>query len=263
MITSNQNIRNSKSRFVRLSSEDKVVGGTQGRFTIDLLSSGGIMDNVKGYLVHSLQCPNVFDNVPEYANIITVVKATGAVVYDIPIPNSYYYIDDLVTILQTTITTAIADTCTVVKVGTAPTEKFQFTFAGDAYDIKLSSTIASRLGLTADLTCADGVATVLQSIPNLAGETELYLHSRTLAPNNLIEGSGSFSVVDKLNLDKPYGSMCYSNFAMENVRFRKYFPFESLKTFRTVKITLRNRTGNILVLPDNFNFTCMITVFYK
>ena len=262
MITSNQNIRNSKSRLVRLSTEDKSEG-TQGRFVIDLLSSGGIIDNVKGYLVHSLQCPNVFDNIPTWANVITVVKATGAVSYDIPIPNSFYYFDDLVTLLQTTITAAIPDTCAVAKVGSAPTEKFQFTFTGDEYEIQLSSTISSRLGLTADLTCANGVATVLQNIPNLLGETELYLHSRTLAPNNLIEGSGSFSVVDKLNLDKTYGSMCYSNYGTENVRFRKYFPFESLKTFRTVNITLRNRIGQILVLPDNFNFTCMITVFYK
>ena len=263
MITSNQTIRNSKSRLVRLSSED-LVQGTKGRFTIDLLSTGGIIDNIKGYMVHSMECPNVFDNIPYYANTLTVVKATGLVTIDIPIPTNYYYIDDLVTVLQLTINTAIGpDTVVVVKSGSSPTEKFQFTFTGDDYDLKLSSSIASKLGLTSDLTCLDGVATTLQSIPNLIGETAVYMHSRTLAPANLIEGSGSFSVVDKLNLNVPYGGTAYTNYGTEATRFKKYYPFESLKTIRQVKVTLRNRTGNILTLPDNFDFSCMLTVFYK
>jgi hypothetical protein len=262
MITSNESIKNSKSRLLRLSSEDKATG-TNGRFSIDILSSGGLIDNVKGYIVHSIQSANVFDNVPTYANVFTVIKTTGAITYDITIPNSYYYVDDLVPILTSTISAAIADTVVVTKTGTAPIQKLTFTFAGDEYTIQASSTIASRLGITADLTCPDGVATTSQSVYNLIGETELYIHSRDLAPNNLIEGSGSFSVVDKLDLNQPYGSMCYSTFNTDSTHFKKYFPFESLKTLRTVRITVRNRTGAILTLPDNYNLSIMLMVFYK
>ena len=50
----------------------------------------------------------------------------------------------------------------------------------------------------------DGSSVIAQAIPNLIGETAVYVHSRDLTPNNLIEGSGSFSVIDKLNLDKTY-----------------------------------------------------------
>ena len=262
MITSNESIKNSKSRLLRLSSEDKITG-TNGRFTINVLSSGGLIDNVKGYIVHSIQAPNLFDNIPTYANVFTVIKTTGAITYNITIPNSYYYIDDLVAILTSTISTAIADTVVVTKTGGTSTKKFTFAFAGDEYTIQGSSTIASRLGITADLVCPDGVATTAPQIPNLLGETELYIHSRDLAPNNLIEGSGSFSVVDKLDLYQNYGGMCYSSFNTDSTHFKKYFPFESLKTLRTVRITVRNRTGEVLTLPENFNLSVMLMLFYK
>jgi len=263
MLTSNESIKNSKSRLLRLSSEDKVLG-TKGRFTIDLISSGGLIDNIKGYVVHSIQAPNVFDNIPYYANTLSVVKQTGLIQYDIAIPTSYYFIDDLVTVLQTAINAAIApDTVAVTISEVATTQKFAFEFTGDDYELKSSSTIASRLGLTADLTITAGTPTALQSIPNLIGETELYVHSRVLAPNNLIEGTGSFSVVDKLDLDKPYGTMCYSSFNSDTTHYKKYFPFESLKTLRTVRLTIRNRTGQILTLPDNFDLSIMLMLFYK
>ena len=151
----------------------------------------------------------------------------------------------------------------IIKVGNAPNEKLQFTFT-EEYTLNFdNSSIRSKLGLTADLLCPAVTGTSLQSIPNLIGETEVYAHSRVLCPNNLIEGGGSFSVVDKLNLNKPFGSMCYSDFDNDKTHFKKYFPFESTKTLRTIRITLRNRTGSILTLPDNFNFSMMLMIYYK
>ena len=78
-----------------------------------------------------------------------------------------------------------------------------------------------------------------------------------------MEGSGSFSVVDKLNLDEQFGFTCYSNFNNDSTHFKKYFPFESLKSIRTVQITLRNRVGNVLEMPDNFDFTMMAILYYR
>ena len=67
MLTSNERIKNSQSRYVRISSEDKSTG-TNNRFTVDLQSAGGVIDNVKGFIVHSIECPNVFNNVASYNN---------------------------------------------------------------------------------------------------------------------------------------------------------------------------------------------------
>lgn len=266
MITSNENIKNSKSRLLRISSEDKSIGDN-GRFSVDVLSNGGIIDNVKGYIVHSIQCPNVFDNVPEYANTLAIQRVAEPIA-SIVIPNSYYFIDDLILQLQTSIQTKLTadgfgDTVVIAKVGTFPNEKIQFTFTGSDYNLLTAGSISPIIGLTANVTAPNGVATSVQNIYNLIGETELYVHSRTLAPNNLMEATGAFSVVDKLNLDQPFGTVCYSNFNNDSTHFKKYFPFESLKTLRTINITLRNRTGEILVLPPNFNFTMMVTLFYQ
>lgn len=261
MITSTENVLNSKSRLLRLSTEDKVFG-TQGRFQIDL-ASASVIDTIKGYMVHSISCPNVFDNVPTWANGIQVIKTTGLVVYDIVLTNSYYFLDDFIAELQTKINASIADSVVITKSGLVPNQKIAFTFSGDEYTLNfLHTSLSKRLGLTGDLVCPDGVLTSVLSIPNLTGETELYIHSRTIAPNNCIEGSGSFSIVDKLNLDKPYGAVCYSALDNERTHLQTYFPYESLKTFRTINITLRNRTGNILVLPDNFDFTMMLKIYY-
>ena len=263
-MSSNENIKNSKSRYLRLSTEDKrESSSSNGRFTIDLLTSGGILDNVKGFIIHSIECPNVFDNVPTWANTLSLVKQTGLVSYDVVIPNSYYYIDDLITELNTQINLVTPDVVTITKVGIAPVEKLQFGVVGDDYEFKLSSTIASKLGITADFIVTDGSSVIAQAIPNLIGETAVYVHSRDLTPNNLIEGSGSFSVIDKLNLDKPYGATCYSSLDDPVSHLHKYFPYETLKTMRSITIVLRNSQGNVLIIPDNFNFTMMMTIFYK
>ena len=67
MLSSGERIKNSQSRFVRVSSEDKAIG-TNTRFKVDLQSAGGNIDSVKGFIVHSIECPNVFSNVASYNN---------------------------------------------------------------------------------------------------------------------------------------------------------------------------------------------------
>jgi hypothetical protein len=42
---------------------------------------------------------------------------------------------------------------------------------------------------------------------------------------------------------------------------KNYYPFETKQTLRTVDINLRNRTGQLLELPENFYFTMMIKIF--
>jgi len=71
MLTSNERIKNSQARFVRISSEDKVIG-TNSQFVVNLESAGGAIDNVKGFIVHSIECPNVFNNITTNNNRIDV-----------------------------------------------------------------------------------------------------------------------------------------------------------------------------------------------
>ena len=281
MLTSNERIKNSQSRFVRISSEDKSIG-TNNKFSVDLQSAGGSIDNVKGFIVHSIECPNVFNNVASYNNnlIISFPGPSTETDININITEGYYLIDDLINIINARVALEIAnngDTYTFVlsKVGIFPNEKIQFLATGLSAGVCVlfssPTSILPSLGVesTPDaiapnvpFTIIDSNPAFAQNIPNLIGETAVYVHSRVLCSNNLSEASGTFSVVDKLNLDQPFGSTCYSNFNNDSTHERKYFPFETRKTLRTVDINLRNRNGNLLVLPSNFNFTMMIKIYY-
>ena len=280
MITSIENIKNSRSRYVRISSEDKVVG-TNNKFKVDLQSAGGVIDNVKGFIVHSLECPNVFPNVASYNNNFIVSFPGPATETDLNlnVPVGYYLIDDLINVMNAQIAFQIATngdayTLVLTKVGFFPNEKIQFEVNGLSAGIcnlfTSDTTILPTLGVESapnaippniPFQLANGVPVIAQNIPNLIGETAVYVHSRVLCANNLSEASGTFSVVDKLNLDQPFGSTCYSNFNNDTTHMKNYYPFETKQTLRTVDINLRNRKGNLLELPSNFEFTMMIKIF--
>ena len=280
-MTSNERIKNSQCRFVRISSEDK-ANGTNNRFKVDLQSAGGIIDNVKGFIVHSIECPNVFNNVASYNNnyIVSFPGPSTETELNLNVPEGYYLIDDLINAINNQIQLQAAlngDAYTLVlsKVGIFPNEKIEFLgngfSAGACVLLSSDNSIFPSLGIE---TTPNGIApnipfTIInatpitaQNIPNLIGETAVYVHSRILASNHLSEASGTFSVVDKLNLDQPFGSTCYSNFNNDTTHEIKYFPYETKKTIRTVDINLRNRRGDLLVLPSNFDFTMMIKIFY-
>ena len=281
MLSSGERIKNSQSRFVRISSEDKAIG-TNSRFKVDLQSAGGNIDSVKGFIVHSIECPNVFNNITTNNNRIDVSfpGPHTETPFNIGITPGYYLIDDLLTQINAQIAFEIAsngDAYTLVfsKVGIFPTERILVSVSGVSTGtlclFNVANDILSTLGIESDVNslpgstpfCVDnGVPAIAQNIPNLIGETAVYVHSRVLCSNNLSEANGSFSVVDKLNLDKPYGATCYSNFNNDSTHERRYYPFETRKTLRTIDITLRNRDGVILDLPFNFNFTMMIKIYY-
>jgi hypothetical protein len=280
MLTSNERIKNSKSRFVRIASQDKVIG-TNNQFTVDLASNGGALDNVKGYIVHSAQVPNVFNNITSTNNNFNVGFGGPATEIDLNfnVPEGYYLIDDLITLINSIIATQIAlngDTYTLVlsKVGVYPTERIQFLAnglsAGSCNLFTIENSIFPTIGVLSsadaltppDFILTNGVPVVANNIPNLIGETACYIHSRILATNNLTEGNGTFSVVDKINLDQPFGSMCYTNYNDDTIHQNMYYPFETKKTLRRIDINLRNENGNQLILPDNFYFSMMIKIFY-
>lgn len=281
MLSSIEKIKSSKSRYIRISSQDKAIG-TNNRFKVDLASNGGVIDNVKGYIVHSAEVPNVFNNITSTNNRLNVSFGGPhtETPFTISIVEGYYLIDDLITQINNQVATEIAsngNTYTLVfsKTGIYPTEKIQVDCSGVSVGslelFNVPNDILGTLGIESapnalsggQFSVFNGVPSVAQNIPNLIGETACYIHSRILAPNNLSEANGTFSVVDKINLDRPFGSMCYTNYNDDTTHENNYYPFESKKTLRTVDINLRNSEGDLLELPPNFNFSMMIKIFYS
>lgn len=271
VLDSNQKILTSKSKYIRISSEDK-ISGTNNKFKVSLPSNAGNLDNIKAYIVHSAQVPNVFDNINSRNNRVRIDTFATVPIVDILVDPCYYTLTDLVNYLNTTIAAIIPApgfTSTFAISGNYPCQRVTYTMTGTG-SVFLEFTennIWETLGFvnpgTPDgIQVTNGSTVTATNPPNLIGETECYIHSRALAINNLTEFDGTFSVVDKINLDQPYGSMCYTNYNDYRSHYLRWFPFEAKKSIRTVDINLRNRTGDLLILPDNFTFTMMIKIFY-
>lgn len=255
------NILNLKSKMVRISSEDKTKNSVNNsRFEVNLNQTGANIDRVAGYAVKHISCPNIFYNVPAYANTLEIIKQTGNITYNILVDPNQYNLNDFILELQTAINTAInPDTVTI----TANNKNYlNFVFVGDNYKlIYENSTISKIIGLIQDTPFFSNLT--LSNPVNLTGETELYIHSKTLNPAGLVEPSGAFAVVDVVPLSVPFGAVAYSNFNDLILHEKPYIPYESLRTFRTVDIVLRNRAGNVLELPDNFYFNMVLIIYYE
>jgi hypothetical protein len=258
MLTKDYDITKRKHRYLRVSSEDKFKG-TNARFSVNIPPSGKTVDTVVGYMVKYVSCPNMFPNIPAYANVLQIQKQTGAVDYDITVPVGQYTLAEFIVALETAINAAIPDVVTITSVFG---DLLNFVFVGDSYSFDLgNSTIFEKIGLSADI--AAGLNITMQNPVNLIGESEIWIHSRILNQSGLIEASGSFSVVDVLPLNVEYGGVAYMTYPSEELSLINFEPYENRKTLRQIDIVLRNRAGNELVLPSNFNFTLMLRVYHE
>lgn len=260
-INSEFNFKDFQSRLLRISSEDKDSStSSNNNFTVSIPGDAGKMDKIVAVIVKKMTCANMFPNVPYYANQI-VLEAGGDPGVSIPvvIPIAQYTATELKTALQTAINAVITPDSVVVALTTD--NKYEFTFTGDTYGfLTAGSTAGSRVGFLDDI--ADGAVVTMPLLPNLIGETELYVHSRTVASGNMTEPSGTFNVVDMLDLNVAYGSTAYSQFDDAEQHTLRYLPYESERSFRRIDVRLRNREGNLLTLPDNFHFNMILKVYY-
>lgn len=211
-------------------------------------------------------CPNIFQNVTSLNNTIRVIKTTGAVVYDVTIPEGQYNVTQLATILQDTISTAINPDSLGVVVSTASGDSrtiLRFTWVGDTYAIDYdNSTIRDVIGLTADI--GPAVFYDLQSEVNLTGVSEVYIHSKDLSQSNTAEAQGTFSALDVLSLaETPYGAVVGHYYKDPTMHHVDYAPFQSERNLTKINIRLRDSEGNLLTLPDNFYFTLILRLHYK
>ena len=271
-----------QDRYIRVSSEDKYQG-TNSRFRVALNSTGQQIDKISSYSLKFASCPNVFDNITTRNNNLQVGFGGPATETDlnIDVPSGYYTLNSLISTLNALIAAQIlangdAYTFVLSVVGTAPYQKVQFDVnglsAGSCQLFSSDNTIYPNLGVettpnaippNVPVTIVNGVPFVAQNIPNLVGETEVYIHSRVLNQGGLTEAQGNFSVVGVIPLgDTPFGSVAQifePDHKSAEIRFE---PFESTKSFRNIDVVLRNRTGQVLELPSNFTFTMMLKAKY-
>ncbi|UCG54522.1 MAG: hypothetical protein JSV32_08080 [Dehalococcoidia bacterium] len=271
-----------QDRYIRVSSEDKYQG-TNSRFRVALQSTGQQIDKISSFSLKFASCPNVFNNITSLNNNFQVGFGGPATETDLNlnVTPGYYTLDALIAELNTIIANQIiangdAYTFVLSKVGTAPYQKVQFDVnglsAGSCQLFSSDNSIYPNLGVettpnaippNVPVTIVNGVPFIAQNIPNIIGETEVYIHSRVLNQGGLTEANGNFSVVGVIPLgDTPYGAVAQIFEPDHKSATIKFEPFESTKSFRNIDVVLRNRTGQVLELPSNFTFTMMLKAKY-
>jgi len=271
-----------KDRLIRISSEDRYQG-TNTRFRIALNSTGQQIDKISSYSLKYASCPNVFNNIEYYNSrfYVSFPAPSTETDLDIRLAPAFYLIDDLITALNAAIAAQIlangdAYTLVLSKVGLFPNEKISFLINGTSVGIAnlllTTDSIFPNLGVETTendvlpnipFQLVNGIAQTAQNIPNLTGESEIYIHSRVLNQGGLTESSGNFSVVGVIPLGQtPFGAVAQILEPDNTLAKISFEPFESTKSFRNIDVVLRNRVGNILVMPPNFSFTMTIKAKY-
>lgn len=258
-----------RNRYVHVSSAFKNASSQNNSdFNVVIPSEGGVTDAISSCYIKSISLPNVFPNVQSFQN--TLIFEDVAFSYEVIVPVAQYTITTFIATLQALIDAQIAPNTVVITLD--PFNKLIFTFsAGTPYTFIYSlSTIAPIIGLTGDATdSAVANVVLMQSIPNLIGVTQVFVRSRAIGNSIQIDSQGANPCIDILNINVPYGQMCFSNYKPD-FNFIKYSPWQLSTSFRSIDIQLTDYEGNILTwvgptndFNSNFNFDMIVKIFYQ
>ena len=187
------------SRFIRLNSNDKSnATDSNSDFTVELKETF-LTQHIKTVMVHQAIVPNVFYNIRTGQNDTINFTENGQVATSATIPEGQYVLADLQAQLKIAMDAVFVGT-TVVITQEALTKKLIFTYTGQTVILDSASTIAPVIGLKT--TTADVAAATMDYIPNLRGYSEVYVHSRTIGPGNMVDGNfGLVSVIASVSLN--------------------------------------------------------------
>lgn len=249
---------------VRVSSEDKVRPiDTNSNFIVNLEQGGGILTQVAKVSFKFATVPNVFYNVPSDFNSLAYADSGNpGNIKVISIAAGQYNVNQLITALQNALNASISSGTVNITLNQV-TQKLTFSSLGPQLKFYYNddSTIYNIIGL--GQTTAFSISLTMDNPVNLAGESEVYVHSRVLATGRLFEGNGNFSTVGYIPLNQPFGSNCYYQSNDEELDLISYEPKQSARTLQQIDVVLRARDGRVLQLPDNFYFSMILQVYYK
>jgi hypothetical protein len=122
----------------------------------------------------------------------------------------------------------------------------------------LQSPIFFDLGTTgADI----GATKSMQNPVNLGGPTMLFLHSRTLAPGNMIHGDGrTYNVLETIDLaGVPYGGIAKKETMLSDMDL---VTFDSPEELSTIEVFFTDHAMRKLTLPFNAEVNIILRVMH-
>ena len=229
------------------SSSDKLPESkSNSDFQLDFRSAG--LQNVRKILVSKITVPNVFYNIRSSYGIVNneLKMLDGVTPVSAAVPEGQYTMSQFLIALKTAIDAAIVGT--VLITANPTTYKLLFAFAPGPVTLLQESSLASVIGLGADLVCAPSAS--CQSLYDLQGYSNLFVHSPELARSHGIDGGfGQISLLAMVSLaTTPFGG---NAFYQANDSELSEIVYDSVNPINTVTIILRDSKGNKLDIGTN------------
>lgn len=253
-----------KTKLIEISSLKKKTTENNNNFSVNYASFAGDIDNIKGYSVKYASVCNCTYNINDNNNVLIMEEANNPGFSNVvTLTPGNYNRTDFLTELKTQIDSALTLGSVAVTLVSNSVQKLVFTFTGNTAQFFLAgSTIYKNIGLTADTGSFQAVIT-MGNLINLIGLEFVYIYSRVLGVSNLLSSVQGLNVVDIIPMkDAGFGEIAYLIPSDDEVHSLRYFPYQSLKSFRSIDIQLRDIDGNLISLDSNFNFNLVIKIYY-
>jgi len=251
--------RLSRGKLLRISSEDRSVGETNGDFHVSLGNSS-FVQNVIGIVLKSVSVKHVFPNVFSGNNSF-VFLYNGAPQTAI-VPTGWYSAAQYAAELQIQINAlpAVLNNITVALVDTPATTSLNkyFTWQASGGDIIAlfskddpvnQNPAGDLVGIT--VSTAPNAFQVADSLPDFGGLSELYICSGALGSNNAAASSNSgenIPLVCEVPVEAAFGNQI---FYRSNDSDLDSIIFPSLRSFTRIDIQLCTRAGVVLDPQQN------------
>lgn len=254
-------------QIIRINSDER-TSGTPTNFTVQF--NNNYLQSMKSYIVKSAHFPNLFPNMDDRinpttgtaSNIFTWFSTANAGNLSITIPEGFYGSTDLSAELSSFMTfamSALAGPPVVTVSLDSTTKKYNFSVTNDTITILDGSVnaMANRLGILQN----DGPATSVDAsdIPNMDGESVVFLHSRQLSQSRALLSAGR-SVSSFYEIPVKVGYAVTNHH--ENRQSNSGVSYTGTTNATSLNIKLRSADGTLLKLPDNQRVLINLKAWY-
>lgn len=242
-----------KSKLIRISSTDRLPGGTPENFIVNFQNVNN-MSRVLSVILKHASFPNSVYNITTKNNIFTYEE--NGVAQTLVTPTGFYSISQLLAYLATNISS--------ITFSQDPTTyKILITNTASAPSFIIYPTgVGLLLGVTSFLNITIGATLPAQSLPELEGLRHLYVQSKTLAKNNNMvfnQQQQEVPIFGMIPVTAAFGNINHYETPHEGLEIVDY---DGETNIQNIDITLLNGNGEIINLNGGF-FHMILKIYYK
>ena len=249
---------------VTITSKQKATGSVSNANFVVELKEQLYSQSVNAIQLISVSCPNVFYNVRQSNNKFKFQALPAGVPTIITIPEGFYTTASLITQLTAQMLPFLAgNILTVMQIPNDYRIKFSTDLGALTIFDDIPNLINSSLGISSQQTStgvAPNFSLTCNSLPDLSGIDQIYIHSTTLGYQKAIGVSGLTNTVCSLSFaNTPFGNSATRLFESADASIIR---FNAPKSIGTIDIRVRSVSGEILDLGAN-HITLEFRAFYQ